>query len=66
MSVHETIPEMVRRLEAEIARLRWLEAAVEDGSIIDDGFGDLGGDVVASLTRYRASLLSVAMAKENE
>ena len=50
----------------EIARLQRLEAALEDDPLIDDGFGDLGRDVVASIKRYRAAILAAAKAEPGE
>jgi len=52
--------------DATKARLRRLEAALEDDPLIDDGFGDLGRDVVASIKRYRAAILAAAKAEPGE
>ena len=56
----------IRELLAEIDRLQRLEAALEDDPLIDDGFGDLGRDVVASIKRYRAAILAAAKAEPGE
>jgi len=62
MSVHETLPEMVRRLEAELARLRRLEAAVEDGGLALDVADAEQDDAEprGTVEAYRAALLAAA------